>query len=76
MRHFQPRSFKAAFDVEAFVGFGAVENGFVAADLLRDVVQGLDDFESEFTALLRGGYGYIFDMADYTEVMDKFPLHN
>jgi hypothetical protein len=68
--HLQAGLAEAALDVEAFVGFAAVEDGLVAADLLGDVVEGLDDAEAELLALLVLGDGNVLDVADGAEAMD------
>ena len=64
MCHFQTRPLEAALDVEALVGFAAVENGLVAARLLGDEVQRLDHPETQLLALLILGDGDILDMSD------------
>jgi hypothetical protein len=70
MCHFQPRSPKPALDVEPLIGLAAVQNTFVAAYLLSDEVQCLDNFQAEFLALLVFGDGNVFDVSDYAEVVN------
>lgn len=63
MGHLEACSSEATLDVETLVGFAAVEDALVAADLLGDVVEGLDDSETELFALLVLCDGDIFDVA-------------
>lgn len=63
MGHLEACSSEAALDVETLVGFAAVEDALVAANLLGDVVEGLDDSETELLALLVLCDGDIFDVA-------------
>lgn len=70
MRHLQPRPPEAALDVEALVRLAAVEDALVAADLLGDEVERLDDAEAELLALLVLCDGDVLDVADLSEVVD------
>lgn len=70
MRHLQPSPLKAALDVEALVGLAAVEDGLVAADLLGDEVESLDEAEAQLLALLILGDGDVLDVADQPEVVN------
>lgn len=70
MRHLQTRPPEAALDVEALVGLAAVEDALVAAHLLSDVVEGLDEAQTEFLALLVAGDGDVFDVTNGTEGVD------
>lgn len=68
--HLQAGATEPALDVEALVGFAAVKNALVAADLGRHVVEGLDDAQAELLALLVLCDGDVFDVADEAEVVD------
>ena len=70
MCHLKTRPLEPALDVEAFVCFGAVQNGLVAANVFRNIIQGLDDAQTEFLALLIFCDGDVFDVADEAEVVD------
>jgi hypothetical protein len=62
--HLETSSSETALDVETFVGLAAVQDTLVAADLLGDVVERLDDSETELLALLVLCDGDILDVAD------------
>lgn len=64
MCHLQSCSLESALDIETLVGLTTVQNGLVASDLVGDVVQSLDDAETEFLALLIFGYCDVFDVTD------------
>lgn len=64
MCHFQTGPLEAALDVEALVGFAAIEDGLVAARLLSNKVQRLDHAETQLLALLILGDGDVLDMSD------------
>ena len=64
MCHLQPRPLETALHIEALVGFGAVQDALVAADLLGDEIEGLYELEAELLALLVLGDGDVFDVAD------------
>lgn len=68
--HLKASSSESALDVEAFVGVAAVEDTLVAANLLGDVVEGLDQAEAELLALLILGDGDVFDVADLAQAVD------
>jgi hypothetical protein len=68
--HLKASSSESALDVEAFVGVAAVEDALVAANLLGDVVEGLDQAEAELLALLVLGDGDVFDVTDGPEAVD------
>ena len=74
MGHLQARPPEAALDVEPLVGLAAVEDGLVAADLLGDEVEGLDEAEAELLALLVAGDGDVLDVADGAEAVDAAGL--
>lgn len=70
MGHLETSSSEAALDVEALVGLTAVEDALITTDLLGDVVEGLDDSETQLLALLVLCDGDILDMADGAKVVD------
>lgn len=70
MGHLQTRPPEAALDVETLVVLAAVENGLVAAYLLGDVVERLDDAQAQLLALLIFGDGNVLNVADGTEIVD------
>lgn len=70
MCHFQTGPLEAALDIEALVGFAAVQNGLVAARLLRNKVQRLDHPETQLLALLILGDGDVLDVSDRPEIVD------
>jgi hypothetical protein len=63
-------SSEAALDVETLVGLTAVQNALVAANLLGDVVECLDDSETKLLALLVLCDGDILDVADGAKAVD------
>lgn len=70
MRHLQTGPPESALDVEALVRLAAVEDALVAADFLGDVVERLDDAQTELLALLVLGDGDVLDVADLSEVVN------
>ncbi len=68
--HLEPSAAEAALHIEALVGLAAVEDRLVAANLLGDEVEGLDQAQAELLALLVLGDGDIFDVSDEAEVVD------
>jgi hypothetical protein len=70
VRHLQTRSLESALDVETLVRLRAVQNSLVAADVLRHVVQSLDDAQTKLLPLLVLCDGNVLDMADEAEVVD------
>lgn len=70
MGHLQPSSLEAALDVEALVRLAAVKDTLVAANLVCDEVECLDEFEAQLLALLVFSDGDIFDVADKSKVMN------
>lgn len=64
MCHLQARPLKSTFNIEPFVRLAAVEDALVAAYFDGDIVEGLDDFEPEFFALLVLCDGDVFNMAN------------
>ena len=70
MCHFQSGSFETTLDIESLVGFAAVQDGLVASDLLRRVVQRLDDPQAELLALLVLCDSDVLDVTDESQFMD------
>lgn len=70
MRHLQTCPPEAALDVEALVCLAAVEDSLVAADLLGDEVECLDQPQTQLLALLVLGYRDVLDVSDEPEVVD------
>jgi hypothetical protein len=68
--HLQTRPLEATLDVEALVRLRAVKNSLVAANVLRDKVQRLDDPQTKLLALLVLCNSNVFDVADEAEVVD------
>jgi hypothetical protein len=68
--HLETSSSEAALDVETLVGLTAVQDALVAADLLGNVVECLDDSETKPLALLVLCDGDILDVADGAKVVD------
>ena len=64
MRHLQSCSFKATFDIEPLIGLTAVQNTLIAANLLCNEIERLDDLQSELLALLILGYCNILNVPD------------
>lgn len=76
MRHLKSRPLEPTFDIEPFVGLGAIQNGLVAPDLLGDEIQRLDDPEAKLLALLVLGNSNIFNVADETQLVNELALYN
>lgn len=70
VRHLQPGPLETALDIEPFVGVAAIKNGLVATDFVGDEVEGLDQPQAQFLALLVLCDGDIFDVADHAKVVD------
>lgn len=68
--HLKASSSESALDIEALVGVAAVEDALVAANLLGNVVEGLDQPEAELLALLILCDGDVFDVADLAQAVD------
>lgn len=68
--HLQTSPPEATFDVETFVCLAAIQNSLVAADILGDVVECLDDAQTQLLALLVLGNGDVFNMADLAKTVD------
>jgi hypothetical protein len=68
--HLEAGSSETALHVEALVRLAAVQNGLVAADLLGDEIERLDDAETQLLALLVLGDRNVLDVADETETVD------
>ena len=70
MGHLKTSPSEAALDVETLVGLAAVQDAFVAANLLGDVIERLNDSETELLALLVLCDGDILDVADGAKAVD------
>jgi hypothetical protein len=70
MCHLQSCSLVPALDVEPLIGFAAVQNALVTANLLSDEVQSLDQLEAELLSLLVFSNGNVFDVTDEAKVVD------
>lgn len=70
MRHLQAGPAEATLDIESLICLAAVQYTLVAPNLLGDKVKSLDDPQSQLLALLVLGYGNIFDVTNYAQVMD------
>ena len=68
--HLQTGSSETALDVEALVCLAAVEDGLVAARLLGDKVECLDQPQTQLLALLILGNRDVFDVTDHSKAMD------
>lgn len=74
MRHLQPRPLKPTLDIKTLIGLTTVQNRLIAADLLRDKVERLNNPEPEFLALLILGDGNVLNVPDEPELVDEFAL--
>jgi hypothetical protein len=74
MRHLQPRPLKPTLDIKPLVGLTTVQNRLIAADLLRDKVERLDNAEPQLLALLVLGDGNVLNVPDEAELVDEFAL--
>lgn len=70
MRHLQPRPLEATLHIEALVRLGAVQNRLIAAHVLRNKIQRLDDAQPQLLALLVLRDSDVFDVAYEAEVVD------
>lgn len=70
MRHLQSRPLEAALDVESLVRLGAVQNSLVATNVLRHIVQSLDDPQTKLLALLVLCDRDVLDVAYKTEAVN------
>lgn len=68
--HLKPSPLVATLDVETLIRFRAVEDSFVASNLLRHIIQCLYNVKAEVFALLVFGNGNILNMTDQTKIMD------
>nr|POE59058.1 hypothetical protein CFP56_24328 [Quercus suber] len=71
MRHLQPRALEPTLDVEPLIRLRAVEDGLVAAGMLCDEIEGLDDTQTQLLALLILGDRDILDVAYESEMDDE-----
>lgn len=70
MGHLQPSPSESTLYVEALVGLTAIEYALVAADLLGDVIERLNDPQSQLLALLILRDRDVLDVANYSQVVD------
>lgn len=63
MRHLQPCPLESALDIESLIRLRTIKNRLVAAYLLGDEVERLDEFQAEFLALLVFCNGNVFDVS-------------
>lgn len=70
MCHLKPSPTETTLDIEPFIGFAAIENRLVAPDARSDIVEGLDEAETEFLSLLVLGDGNVFNVASFSEAVD------
>lgn len=68
--HLESCPAEAAFHIEALVCLAAVQNRFVAADLLSNEIEGLDYTQAQLFPLLILGYCNILDVTNETKVVD------
>lgn len=74
MRHFQASPLETTLNIEAFVGLTAVQYALIATDLLSNVVERLDDAQTQLLALLVLCYGNVFNVSHQPHVMNKLAL--
>lgn len=74
MRHLQPSPLETTLDIETLVGFTAIQYGLIAAHLFRNMIQCLNDPQSQLLALLVLGHSNILYVADKTHVVYEFAL--
>lgn len=70
MCHLQSSSFEATLHVETLVCLAAVEDGLVTANLLRGIVQCLNDTQSKLLALLILCDSDVLDVSDKSQFVD------
>src|SRR5436305_749482 len=70
MRHLQTGSLKPTFDVEPFVRLRAIEDALVAPDILRDMIERLDNLQPQLLPLLVCSDGNVFDMSHHAQGVD------
>lgn len=70
MSHLKAGPPKAALDVEALVGFAAVEYCLIASHLLGNVVERLNKAQTQLLALLVLGDGDVLNVANGAEIVD------
>jgi len=68
--HLQAGTPEATLDVKALVGFAAVQDGLIAADLFGNEIEGLNQAKAELLALLILCYGNVLDMTDKAETVN------
>jgi hypothetical protein len=70
VRHLQTRPLKTALDIETLVRLRAVKNSLIAANILRNKVQRLNDPQTKLLALLVLCDSDIFNVPNEAEVVD------
>ena len=70
MCHLEPSSLVAAFDIEALVGFRAVQDGLVAPNLLRYMIQCFYDVKAKVFPLLVFRNRNVLNMTDESKIVD------
>lgn len=70
MRHLQSRPLEPALDVESLVRLGAVQDSLVATNVLRHIIQSLDDPQTKLLALLVLCDRDVLDVAYEAEAVD------
>lgn len=70
MRHLEPCSLEPTLDIEPLIGLTTVQYTLITARLLSNEVQRLDNLQPELLPLLILRDSDVFDMSDYTQVMD------
>lgn len=68
MRHLHALPLKATLHIKAFVGFRAVQNGFVASNVVGNVVHGVYYPQTKLLALLISRDRYVFNVAYKAQV--------
>lgn len=70
VRHLESRPLEAALDVEALIGLAAVKDRLVAANLVGNEVEGLNQPKTQLLPLLILCDRDILDVGDRTETVD------
>lgn len=76
VRHLQPSPLEPALDVESFVGIAAIKDSLVATDFIGDKVEGLDQPQTQFLALLVLCDGDVFDVANHAKIVNTSSERN
>ena len=70
VRHFESRPLKATLNVKALIGLAAVKDRLVAANLVGNEIECLDQPKTQFFPLLVLRNRNVFDMGDRSEAMN------